>query len=248
MLIGGLQKFTLLDYPGKIAAVVFTLGCNFRCGFCHNPELVNSDPSTPLRTGLRIMNSELLEEDVLKFLNSRQGLLEGVVITGGEPTLQADLPEFIRKVKKMGFLVKVDTNGAHPEMIERLNQEKLVDYWAMDIKAPLAKYQEAVGSPVDLLAIKRSIELIKKGRDVPPGRLYPYEFRSTLVAGLHTPEDVVEMAKEIAGAELFVLQRFVSREKLVNQDFVGRESLPDEEMKRLARECEKWVKKCVVRY
>lgn len=233
MLIGGLQKLTLIDYPGKVAAAIFTVGCNFRCGFCHNPELVMNHES-----GIR--NQEFDEKQILDFLKSRRGLLDGVVITGGEPTIQPDLPDFVRKVKEMGFLVKIDTNGANPEMIEKLNQEKLVDFWAMDIKAPLEKYEAAVGSPVDLSAIKKSAEAIKKsGVD--------YEFRSTLVAGLHTFEDVAQMARAIAGAELFVLQKFISRDKLVSHDFVGRQPFSDEEMKRLAGECGRWVKRCVVR-
>lgn len=232
MLIGGLQKLTLIDYPGKVAAAVFAIGCNFRCGFCHNPELVNSE--------LRIMNSELSEEDVLQFLKSRQGLLEAVVITGGEPTVQPDLVDFVKKVRSLGFLVKIDTNGANPEMIERLNQEKLVDFWAMDVKSSESKYERTAGVAVDLEKIKKSIELIKKnGVD--------YEFRSTLVAGLHLSEDVLEMAKMIEGAKKFVLQKFVSREKLVNQDFVGRSSFSEQEMLRLAEECRRWVEEAEVR-
>lgn len=233
MFIGGLQKLTLIDYPGKVAAAVFTIGCNFRCGFCHNPELVEVNSK-------ELTVNRFSEESVLSFLKSRQGLLEAVVITGGEPMLQPDLVDFVRKIKAMGFLVKIDTNGANPEMIEQLNQKKLVDFWAMDIKNSLEKYKETAGCPVDLEKIKKSIELIKKsGVD--------YEFRSTLVAGLHSSEDILAMAKMIEGAKRFVLQKFVSREKLVNQNFVSRSSFSEQEMLRLAEECQRWVERCEVR-
>lgn len=231
MLIGGWQKLTLIDYPGKIAAVLFTVGCDFRCGFCHNPELV-------LISEFRA--NRIKEEKIFDFLKSRQGLLEGVVITGGEPTLQNDLPDFVRKIKEMCFLIKIDTNGANPEMIERLNQEKLVDFWAMDIKAPLEKYEAIAGAPVEAEKIKKSIELIKKsGAD--------YEFRATLVAGIHNAEDVLKMARLLQGAKIFVLQKFVSRERLVNQDFVGQQSFSEQEMLRLAKECRQWVERCEIR-
>ena len=222
---------SLIDYPGKIAAVLFTVGCNFRCGFCHNPELVLSSDFKVERIN---------EKEIFDFLKSRQGLLEGVVITGGEPTLQNDLLEFVRKIKNLGFLMKIDTNGANPEMIEKLNQEKLVDFWAMDIKAPLEKYKAVAGAPINLEDIKKSIELIKKsGAD--------YEFRATLVEGTHTAEDVLEMAKMIGGAKKFILQKFVSREKLVNPDFVGRKSLSVDELKKIAEQCRPWVEKCEIR-
>lgn len=231
VLLGGLQKLTLLDYPGKVAAIIFTVGCNFACGFCHNPELVEMEEKK---------YQKISEEDVLEFLKSRQGLLEGVVITGGEPSVQPDLPEFAEKIKAMGFLVKVDTNGANPEMIEKMNQEKLVDFWAMDIKAPLGKYEKITGCPVNLEALKKSIDLIKSsGVD--------YEFRSTLIQGWHSPEDIVAMMRLIEGAKIFVLQKFVPRERLVSADFVNQSSLSDADLRKAAKECAQWVKKCEVR-
>lgn len=235
MLIGGLQKLTLIDYPGKVAAAVFTIGCNFRCGFCHNPDLVKSEILRQRQT-----KSEISEKEILDFLTSRQGLLEAVVITGGEPTLQPDLVDFVRKIKELGFLVKIDTNGACPEMVERLIKEKLVDFWAMDIKSSELKYEKTAGVAVDLKKIKKSIELIEKSG-------VNYEFRSTLVDGFHSSEDVLAMAQMIAGAKKFVLQKFVSREKLVNQDFVGRSSFSEQEMLKLAGECQKWVERCEIR-
>ncbi len=231
MLIGGWQKLSLIDYPGKIAATLFTVGCNFRCGFCHNPELV-------LSPGFR--TERITEEEIFDFLKSRQGLLEGAVISGGEPTLQNDLPKFVQKIKNLGFLMKIDTNGANPEMIEKLNQEKLVDFWAMDIKAPLEKYEVVAGTPVNLKDIKKSVELIKKsGVD--------YEFRATLIQRTHTAEDVLAMARLLEGANIFVLQKFVSRERLVNQDFVNQKSFSDEELKKIAEQCRPWVEKCEIR-
>ncbi len=222
---------TLLDYPGKVAAIVFTVGCNFACGFCHNPELVKAAEKK---------YQKISEEEILEFLKSRQGLLEGVVITGGEPTIQSDFLEFARKIKQMGFLIKIDTNGANPEMIIKLNQEKLVDFWAMDIKASLEKYEKIIGCPVNLEAIKKSIELIKNsGVD--------YEFRSTVIQGWHALEDIEEMAHLIAGAKIFVLQKFIPREWLVSEYFLNQTSLSDADLQQATKECEKWVERCVVR-
>ena len=140
MIIGGLQKTSLLDFPEKIAAIVFTMGCNFRCGYCHNPELINGEAKI---------------EEVFEFLKTRQGKLDGVVITGGEPCLQKDLPEFIKQVKELGFAVKLDTNGSFPEMLEKVLPD--LDYVAMDIKAPLEKYSQIVNVDVDTSKILKSI-------------------------------------------------------------------------------------------
>ncbi|MBI5022746.1 MAG: anaerobic ribonucleoside-triphosphate reductase activating protein [Candidatus Magasanikbacteria bacterium] len=231
MLLGGLQKITLLDYPGKVAVIIFTVGCNFVCGFCHNPELVKVEEKR---------YQKISEKEVLDFLKSRRGLLEGVVITGGEPTLQPDLPEFIRKIKALEFLIKIDTNGTNPAMIAALNQEKLVDFWAMDIKAPLTKYEKITECPVNLEAIKQSIDLIKNSK-------VDYEFRSTVIHGWHTLEDIAEMARMIDGAKIFVLQKFIPRENLVSADFLNQTSLSDTDLQQAAKECEKWVKKCAIR-
>lgn len=222
---------TLLDYPGKVAGIIFTVGCNFACGFCHNPELVKVEEKK---------YQKISEEEVLEFLKSRQGLLEGVVITGGEPTLQPDLLEFAWKIKMLGFLVKVDTNGANPAIIEKMNQEKLVDFWAMDIKAPLKKYEKITGGAVNTEAIIKSINLIKNsGVD--------YEFRSTLIQGWHTLEDITAMARLIEGAKVFILQKFIPRERLNSADFVNQASWRDKDLRKAAKECEEWVKKCEIR-
>ena len=152
MRIGGLQKFSFIDYPGKTAAIIFTQGCNFKCSYCHNPQLVY--PS--------LFQVSIPEEEIFAFLESRKNQLDGVVITGGEPTLQSDLTEFITKVKNMGFLIKLDTNGSNPKVLEQIIKQKLVNFIAMDIKAPFDKYNSVCCVPVNIDNIKLSINLIKK--------------------------------------------------------------------------------------
>ena len=192
MKIGGIQKLSLIDYPGKIAATLFTIGCPFRCPFCHNPELV-----LPLQA-----TSALDDGALFDFLRSRQNKLQAVVISGGEPTIFPDLPEFIRKIKELGFLIKLDTSGVIPKMLGRLLKENLVDYVAMDLKAPLFKYHLAIGRSINTNLILQSIDLLMQSTA-------GYEFRTTLVDGLHTLEDVRQMALLIEGAPLYMLQKFV---------------------------------------
>jgi len=192
MIIGGFQKVTLIDYPGKIAATVFTVGCNFLCPFCHNSELVDSQ---------KIKNQPIIDEaEIFKFLSSRQGLLEGVCITGGEPTLQRDLPEFIKQIKDRGFLVKLDTNGSNPEMLEKLLAEKSVDFIAMDIKAPLEKYKKIVGEKISLEDIQRSVNLVRQAPD--------YEFRTTVLPALHNKKDLLSIGRWLQGSKKYCLQQF----------------------------------------
>lgn len=198
MLLGGLQKFTLIDYPGKIAATVFTVGCNFLCPFCHNPELV--DPK-------EIKGQPIISEsEFFEFLKSRQGELDGVCITGGEPTLHKDLPDFLSKIKNLGFAVKLDTNGSHPEILEKLITEKLVDYIAMDIKAPAEKYNEIAGG-VGIDKIKKSVELIKNSE-------IDYEFRTTVVPKFHKKDDFIKIAEWLKGAKKYFLQQFYATKTL----------------------------------
>jgi pyruvate formate lyase activating enzyme len=198
MTFGGLQKLTLIDYPGCIAATVFTVGCNFLCPYCHNPELV--DP-------VKIKKQpKISEQEILNFLKSRQGMLEAVCITGGEPTLYPDLPDFIKKIKKMGFLVKLDTNGSSPTMLEKLLKEKLVDYIAMDIKAPLEKYKEIVGREVILENIQESTELTKQAPD--------YEFRTTILPKLYNRKDILSIGRWLQGAKKYYLQQFQPQKTL----------------------------------
>ncbi|HNY64433.1 MAG TPA: anaerobic ribonucleoside-triphosphate reductase activating protein [Deltaproteobacteria bacterium] len=197
MIIGYLQKSSLIDYPGRVCAVVFTMGCNFRCPYCHNPELV--DGSLP---------PDLFPiEEVMSFLETRVGKLDAVSITGGEPCLQADLIPFMRRVRDLGFLVKLDTNGSRPDVLAQVIEEGLADYLAMDIKAPLGKYPLTAGKEGAGEHIKESIGMIM-------GSPVPYEFRTTLVDRLLRPSDILEIGGMIKGARRYVLQRFVPTKPL----------------------------------
>lgn len=202
MIIGALQKTSLIDYPGEIAAVIFTQGCNFRCPYCHNPELVDS---TKFQKPLTI-------EYVLDFLDYRKNLLDGVVITGGEPTIHYDLPEFIQKIKRMGYSVKLDTNGTNPNMIRRVIDLGLVDYIAMDFKAPLGKYEEVVRTQVNIQDIFESVNVIKNSN-------IHYEFRTTIVKQLLTPLDIQTIKVEIGSGEKYCIQEF-NPTKTLDEDFL----------------------------
>ena len=230
MLIGGLQKTSLLDYPGKLSAIIFTVGCNFRCPFCYNPELVTRINKKNIITQLEIFN----------FLKKRNKTLDAVVITGGEPTQHQDLPKFIKKIKGLGFLIKLDTNGTHPKILKELISHKLIDYIAMDIKAPLPKYSQVVNIKMKTSQIKKSIKLIINSG-------LPYEFRSTLLPAFHSKDDLVKMAKLIKGAEKYYLQKFIPTGSLNNQEFNQLKSFTSKQMKELAKACQQYVKKCGVR-
>ena len=224
MIIGGLEKLSLLDYPGQIAAIVFTQGCNFRCHFCYNPMLV-----LPLsRTNIDQKDSSLInKDDLFAFLEDRRGKLDAVVITGGEPTIHADLPEFIEAIKKMGFLVKLDTNGTNPEMLEKLLDKKLLDYIAMDVKAPFDKYENVVGVKIDLNKIKKSVKIIMESG-------LPYEFRTTVAPALLAPEDIVHLAEELKGAAKWYLQKFEANKDLLDPKLSGTKIYSNKEMKQIA--------------
>jgi len=203
MEIGGFQKLTLIDYPGKLACTVFLAGCNFRCSFCYSGELVLPE---------KIRNQpKIPEKELFDFLKERKGLLEGVVICGGEPTTNVKLSDFIKKVKKLGYAVKLDTNGSNPEMLEKLINENLLDYVAMDIKAPKEKYEKSAGVKIDIKKIQKSIDVLKQDK-------VDYEFRSTIVPRVHTKEDVIEMAKWVKGAKKYYLQNF-RPEKTIDPKF-----------------------------
>lgn len=214
MIIGGLQKLTLIDYPGKIAATVFLVGCNFRCPFCHNPELV-----FPIGKGL--MAGFIKEKSFFDFLKKRQGKLEGICITGGEPSIQDGIEFFVKKIKHLGFLVKFDTNGSRPDVLKKLINEKLVDYFAMDIKNSLKKYQKTTGVFRDTKRIQLSIDLIRNsGID--------YEFRTTVVPGLHTKKDFLEIGKLLKGSRRYFLQKYEDKGKILDEKFqvkVGKKSV-----------------------
>jgi len=194
MQIGGFQKLTLIDYPGKLATTVFTVGCSFHCPFCHNPELV-------LGSKYSVSTAKNTEKEFLEFLKKRKGKLDGVCITGGEPTIQPDIIDFIRKIKKMGFLVKLDTNGTRPDVLRKIIGEKLVDFIAMDIKNQPRRYKATTGTKFDIERIKLSVELIMNSR-------LPYEFRTTVVPGIHTEGDFLAIAKWIRGAQSYYLQEY----------------------------------------
>lgn len=228
MLIGGVQKFSTVDYPGHPCAAIFTIGCNMRCGYCHNPELVLAEQYT----------QGIPEEDTLAFLEKRIGLLEAVTISGGEPTEQPDLVDFIRRVKAMGYLVKLDSNGTRPLVLRQLVEQQLVDFIAMDIKGPLDKYVEIAARPVDLAAIQESIRIIKG--------LPRHEFRTTIVRSQLVPDDFERIGKLVKGANRYALQHFRASGALVSARFADEQSFNDEEMNLAQIIMQKYVKECVV--
>lgn len=195
MKLSAIQRFTLLDYPDKVACIAFTPGCNMRCGFCHNPEFVLPEKIKELQ------GSFIPETTFFKFLDERQGLLDGVVVSGGEPTVWQDLPDFLGEIKKRGFLTKLDTNGNHPMMLRTLLDARLVDYVAMDVKTSLDEYSTLVGGTVKPEHIRESIALLKDSN-------IPYEFRTTLIKEVHTREVLEAMQPLLAGAQQWFLQVF----------------------------------------
>lgn len=202
-MICGLQKMTLLDYPGKIACTVFLGGCNFRCPFCHNSELFMGSPQ-------KLME----DEEFFAFLKTRKGLLDGVCVSGGEPTLYKALPEFLARIKELGFLVKLDTNGSRPEMVKELTEKGLVDYIAMDVKNSPALYAQTVGlETMDLAPIEESLRFLIGGN-------VPYELRTTLVSQLHTASSIQDM-----GQWLQSLVTGMKPQKLFLQSFVDRDTV-----------------------
>ena len=206
MKIQGLQKMTLLDYPGRVACTVFLGGCDFRCPFCHNFELVEGAQAAALE-----------EEEFFAFLDKRHGLLDGVAITGGEPCLRRELPDFIARIKEAGFPVKLDTNGNNPTMLRRLIDDGLVDYVAMDVKNSPSKYAETIGlREFDLSSVNESIGLLLQNR-------VPYEFRTTVIREFHEARDFEEIGAWIEGAEQYFLQPFADRDTVPNRSL----SAPD---------------------
>ena len=235
MLIKGLQKLTLLDYPDKLACTVFTGGCNFRCPFCHNASLVL--PKEALET--------IPTEEFLAFLDSRVGRLEGVCVSGGEPTLMPDLVEFIREIKKRGFLVKLDTNGSHPHVIRALIDEGLIDYVAMDIKNSPERYGETIGYGTELNVeesnlmqrIKESVALLMQGR-------VDYEFRTTVMAELHGIDEMRAIGQWLSGAKKYFLQNYRPEGDLLVGGFT---SLTSEELGALLSELVKYIPDAEIR-
>ncbi|HOE74858.1 MAG TPA: anaerobic ribonucleoside-triphosphate reductase activating protein [bacterium] len=230
MIIAGLQKFSLIDYPDKICAIIFTRGCNFRCRYCHNPEIcrnLKDQTNIPLK-------------EIYHFLQRKKGKLDAVTITGGEPTIHPDLIRMIKRIKEMGFLLKLDTNGSNPDVLETIIQKKLVDYIAMDIKAPLEKYKEIMGWPISPEVLTRSINLIINSG-------IHHEFRTTIAKSLTTKEDLCKIAKTIKGAESYYLQRFVPSQKIYDKSLLPDTSYSSNELVLLAEKMLKFVEKCGVR-
>ena len=229
MKIGGLQKVSLIDYPVLICATIFLQGCNFKCSYCHNPELVDT----------RLFQPCIKENEVLDFLNTRKGKLDALTITGGEPTIHDDLAPFIKKIKKMKFAVKLDTNGSQPQVIKTLLDEKLLDFIAMDIKAPLEKYKSVVKVPVNSDLIKESIRLILKAK-------IQHEFRTTIVESQLEEKDIQQIAKLISGANSYVLQKFVPT-KTLDKKFLKEKSYPDEKLQKIKKHLEHQIPSVTIR-
>jgi len=221
MFLGGIQKFSLIDYPGKIVATIFTVGCNFRCPFCHNPELVLPE---------QVENQPLFsEEKFFSFLAKNKKLLDGICITGGEPTVQNDLIDFIRRIKKEGYLVKLDSNGSKPEILKELLENNLVDYLAMDIKTSPQKYSLAAGREIKMDKIKESADLVRQ---------FPnYEFRTTIVPKIVTEDDILNICQWLSGSKLYVLQQYHS-DKTIDPTYENLSPYPDDvliKMKEIAQ-------------
>lgn len=227
MLIKGFQKLTLLDFPGKTACTVFTGGCNFRCPFCHNAGLVTK------------MDAEIIpESEVFEHLKKRQGILDGIAITGGEPLLQGDIEEFLRKVRESGFAIKLDTNGSFPEKLESIIENGLCDYVAMDIKNSKEKYPETVGiNNFDISNIEKSVKILKRGKT-------PFEFRTTVTKNFHTIIDIENIGEWIMGAEKYYLQNFVDSGNLIDSTVEG---VSKEEMKEMLEAVKKYVPTAEIR-
>lgn len=229
MFVAGLQKLTLLDYPGKVACTVFTAGCNFRCPFCHNAPLV-----LPERMG-----KDVTEEDVLAFLGKRVGILDGVAITGGEPLLHKEMAGFLQKIKEMGYSVKLDTNGSFPDHLKELVKADLVDRVAMDIKNAPGLYGATVGiEGFDISGVEESKNFLLEGS-------IDYEFRTTVVKGLHTKESLTEAAEWIAGAKEYYLQQFKDSGDVIAIDGLG--AYDENEMHALADAVAEFVPSVKVR-
>lgn len=229
MQIAGLQKSSLVDYPSKIAAVVFTLGCNFRCPYCHNPNILTA-----------VSTNRLFDEAaVFDFLKTRKGKLDAVVVSGGEPTLQKDLGDFFKKLKELGFLTKLDTNGSSPKMLEMLIQKELLDYVAMDIKAPIEKYKEIARINIDTNNILKSIEILKNSK-------IGYEFRTTTVKSQLSFEDFEKVGKMLCGTENYYLQKF-KPDVTLNPQFANEHTYTDGEFLKIKTMLLKYIKNVYIR-
>lgn len=229
MIIHGLQKMTLLDFPGHVACTVFTAGCNLRCPFCHNASLVTNIAE----------DAPFTEKDIFDFLSKRVGLLDGVAITGGEPLIQPDIKDFIKKIREMGFLIKLDTNGSFPEKLKELIDEKLVDYVAMDIKNSKEKYSLTTGISNDITPkIEQSINLLLQDN-------VDYEFRTTVSNEFHSPQDIEDAAKWIKGAKRYFIQVFTDSGDILSDEAL---TAPNTEtLQKMQLAAAKYTKSAVIR-
>jgi len=230
MKILGLQKQSLIEYPGKISAVIFLGGCNFRCPFCHVPTLVLPE--------LIETQNEISQEETLSFLEKRKTFLEAVSITGGEPTLNKDLPDFIKKIKSLGFLVQLETNGTNPGMLRKLIEEKLIDYAAMDIKHRLdsfEKHNEITGFKLT----KELFENIKESIKILLSNKIDYQFRTTLIKEFHKKEDILEICKEIQGVRVYYLQNYQKENKTISDNIFT--PFREEEIEEIIKDCKNLV-------
>ncbi len=243
MIIAGLQRLTLLDYPGHTACTVFLAGCNFRCHYCHNPELV-------LPECIQEQQQYFIDEgEFFAFLEERQGLLEGVCVTGGEPTIHSNLRDFLRRIKVMGFKIKLDTNGSSPKILEKIIDEKLVDYIAMDVKAAPEKYHEFVGIEADTDALREADRTsnIEHSRDLIMNAGIDYEFRTTLVEGYHDESEFSAICEFIRNAERYYLQSFQSGQGCLNPIWNQYSGLSDSTLEEYRQKAGKCVAFCGVR-
>ncbi len=232
MKLKGLQKTTMIDYPGKIACTLFLFGCNFRCGFCHNPELVLNDDKKDLTDG-----------EVLDFLEKRKEYLDGICITGGEPLLTLE-KEFLKKIKEKGYEIKIDTNGSYPEKLREILGENLVDFVAMDIKSSKEKYNEITGVEVNMEKIEESIKIISGLED--------YEFRTTIIRDFHDAKEIEDMARwvnEVAGKKpkKFALQGFKNNGKFISKVFENEKDVQEEELSELKEKIKNYFEEIEVR-
>ncbi|MFQ5647858.1 MAG: anaerobic ribonucleoside-triphosphate reductase activating protein [Candidatus Aenigmatarchaeota archaeon] len=227
--IKGVQKISLIEYPGRVSCVVFLPGCNFRCPFCYNTGLVLTPENVESMPG----------QEFFSFLEGRKKWIEAVVVTGGEPCLSPDLPELIKKIKEMEYLVGLETNGTNPRMLERLIKENLVDYIAMDIKGPKERYPEIAGAKVNIRDIQKSIDLVR-------GSGLQYEFRTTFVPGLVGKQDMKRVGKWLEGAERYGVQRFMPKACL-DKTFESKVPYSKEELEEIAGIARKFFKKVEVR-
>ena len=237
MKIGGLEHLTLIDYPGKVAATVFTIGCNFRCPYCYSPEIVIPE---------KIKNQPIIpEKEFFAFLDGRKGLLEGVVICGGEPTIHQDISDFIKKIKEKSFLVKLDTNGSNPKVLDNLIRGNLIDYVAMDIKGPKEKYGLMTGlnnqwSNVMMEKIERSVEILKSSN-------IDYEFRTTVVPDILKKEDILKIVDWIKPAKKYYLQNYRAEKATIDPEFMKKKPYSEEFLLEIQKEICSFFDVCKVR-